>query len=155
MHAVAVSLIHLAAVKMASCAVLLHRFAAGKGTQEGVGAATGDARTQFKGKLDQAAGAVQDLYGQTADAAGDRQLVSANSRDTTLHNGARRAWCRLVAGQDASPVLKSSMSEPLGRLIFASFGRLSFVWHAGISNCLQRTFQALRTPLQPVPFLGR
>jgi uncharacterized protein YjbJ (UPF0337 family) len=39
--------------------------------EEGVGAVTGDSRTQFKGKIDQAAGAVQDLYGQTADAAGD------------------------------------------------------------------------------------
>jgi uncharacterized protein YjbJ (UPF0337 family) len=39
--------------------------------EEGVGRLTGDARTQMKGKLDQAAGAAQDLYGQTADAARD------------------------------------------------------------------------------------
>jgi uncharacterized protein YjbJ (UPF0337 family) len=37
--------------------------------EEGVGRLTGDARTQIQGKLDQAAGAAQDLYGQTAHAA--------------------------------------------------------------------------------------
>jgi uncharacterized protein YjbJ (UPF0337 family) len=36
-----------------------------------VGRLTGGARTQIKGKLDQAAGAAQDIYGQTADAARD------------------------------------------------------------------------------------
>jgi uncharacterized protein YjbJ (UPF0337 family) len=39
--------------------------------EEGVGRLTGDARRQIQGKLDQAAGAAQDLYGQTADAARD------------------------------------------------------------------------------------
>jgi uncharacterized protein YjbJ (UPF0337 family) len=39
--------------------------------EEGMGHLTGDARTQIRGKLDQAAGAAQDLYGQTADAARD------------------------------------------------------------------------------------
>ena len=38
--------------------------------EEGVARLTGD-RTQIQGKLDQAAGAAQDLYGQTADAARD------------------------------------------------------------------------------------
>jgi uncharacterized protein YjbJ (UPF0337 family) len=37
--------------------------------EEGVGRLTGDVKTQLQGKLDQAAGAAQDLYGQTADAA--------------------------------------------------------------------------------------
>jgi uncharacterized protein YjbJ (UPF0337 family) len=37
--------------------------------EEGAGRLTGDARTQLQGKLDQAAGAAQDLYGKTADAA--------------------------------------------------------------------------------------
>jgi uncharacterized protein YjbJ (UPF0337 family) len=37
--------------------------------EEGVGRATGDVRTQVEGRLDQAAGAAQDLYGQTSDAA--------------------------------------------------------------------------------------
>lgn len=37
--------------------------------EEGVGRLTGDVKTQLRGKLDQAAGAAQDLYGQTADAA--------------------------------------------------------------------------------------
>jgi uncharacterized protein YjbJ (UPF0337 family) len=39
--------------------------------EEGVGRATGDVKTQIRGKLDQAAGTAQDLYGQTADAARD------------------------------------------------------------------------------------
>ena len=39
--------------------------------EEGVDRLTGDAKTQLQGKLDQAAGAAQDLYGQTADAARD------------------------------------------------------------------------------------
>ena len=37
--------------------------------EEGVGRATGDVRTQVEGRINQAAGAAQDLYGQTADAA--------------------------------------------------------------------------------------
>jgi uncharacterized protein YjbJ (UPF0337 family) len=44
---------------------------AGGKIEEGVGRLTGDARTQIQGKLDQAAGAAQDLYGQTADTARD------------------------------------------------------------------------------------
>ncbi len=39
--------------------------------EEGVGRLTGDARTQVRRKLDQAAGAAQDPYGQTADGARD------------------------------------------------------------------------------------
>jgi uncharacterized protein YjbJ (UPF0337 family) len=39
--------------------------------QEGLGAVAGDAKTQIQGKHDRAAGAAQDLYGQTADAARD------------------------------------------------------------------------------------
>ena len=37
--------------------------------EEGVGRLTGDVKTQLQGKLDQAAGAAQDVYGQTADVA--------------------------------------------------------------------------------------
>jgi uncharacterized protein YjbJ (UPF0337 family) len=37
--------------------------------EEGLGSLAGDAKTQVRGKLDQASGAAQDLYGQTADAA--------------------------------------------------------------------------------------
>jgi uncharacterized protein YjbJ (UPF0337 family) len=39
--------------------------------EEGIGQATGNVKTQIRGKLDQAAGTAQDLYGQTADAARD------------------------------------------------------------------------------------
>jgi uncharacterized protein YjbJ (UPF0337 family) len=50
--------------------------------EEGVGRVTGDARTQVEGKLNQAAGAAQDLYGQTADAARE----SAATFDKWLRN---------------------------------------------------------------------
>jgi uncharacterized protein YjbJ (UPF0337 family) len=39
--------------------------------EEGVGRATGDVKTQIQGKLNQAAGAAQELYGQTEDTARD------------------------------------------------------------------------------------
>jgi uncharacterized protein YjbJ (UPF0337 family) len=39
--------------------------------EEGVGRVAGDKKTQIQGKFDQAAGAAEDLYGQTADAARD------------------------------------------------------------------------------------
>jgi uncharacterized protein YjbJ (UPF0337 family) len=37
--------------------------------EEGAGKLVGDTKTQLQGKLDQASGAAQDLYGQAADAA--------------------------------------------------------------------------------------
>ena len=37
--------------------------------EEGAGKLVGDTKTQFQGKLDQASGTAQDLYGQAADAA--------------------------------------------------------------------------------------
>ena len=48
--------------------------------EEGAGAVVGNARTQLQGKLDQASGAAQDLYGQAADAARE----SAGSFDKWL-----------------------------------------------------------------------
>ena len=39
--------------------------------EEGIGQATGDVKTQIRGKLDRATGTAEDLYGQTADAARD------------------------------------------------------------------------------------
>jgi uncharacterized protein YjbJ (UPF0337 family) len=43
--------------------------------EEGLGRVTGDLKTQVQGKLDQAAGAAQDLYGQTADVARDTAVT--------------------------------------------------------------------------------
>ncbi|MGC2527857.1 MAG: CsbD family protein [Candidatus Acidiferrum sp.] len=43
--------------------------------QEGVGEVTGDAKTRVEGLANQAAGAAQDLYGQTADAARDTAVT--------------------------------------------------------------------------------
>ena len=42
---------------------------AGGKIEEGAGNLVGNAKTQIQGKLDQASGAAQDLYGQAADAA--------------------------------------------------------------------------------------
>jgi uncharacterized protein YjbJ (UPF0337 family) len=50
--------------------------------EEGVGRVTGDVKTQVQGKLDQAAGAAQDLYGQTAEATRD----SVTTLDKLLRN---------------------------------------------------------------------
>jgi uncharacterized protein YjbJ (UPF0337 family) len=50
--------------------------------EEGVGRVTGDVKTQVQGKLDQAAGAAQVLYGQTAEAARD----SVTTLDKLLRN---------------------------------------------------------------------
>ena len=50
--------------------------------EEGFGRATGDAKTQAEGALNQAAGTAQDLYGQTADVARD----AANTFDKWLRN---------------------------------------------------------------------
>jgi uncharacterized protein YjbJ (UPF0337 family) len=43
--------------------------------EEGVGRATRDIKEQVQGKLDQAAGTAQDLYGQTAEAARDAAVT--------------------------------------------------------------------------------
>jgi uncharacterized protein YjbJ (UPF0337 family) len=52
--------------------------------EERVGRATGDVTTQFQGKLDQAAGAAQDLYGQAADAARDTAATFDKWLRTTI-----------------------------------------------------------------------
>jgi uncharacterized protein YjbJ (UPF0337 family) len=43
--------------------------------EEGVGRVTGDIKEQVQGKLDQAAGVAQDLYGQTTDVARDTAVT--------------------------------------------------------------------------------
>jgi uncharacterized protein YjbJ (UPF0337 family) len=53
------------------------RNVAGK-IEEGVGRLTGDSRAQLHGKLDQAAGAAEELYGQTTDAARDTAATFDN-----------------------------------------------------------------------------
>src|SRR5262249_40059204 len=50
------------------------RNASGK-AEEAVGRVTGDLKKQVQGKLDQAAGAAQEFYGQTADAARDTAVT--------------------------------------------------------------------------------
>jgi len=50
--------------------------------QEGVGRATGDVKTKTEGVINQATGAAQDLYGQTADVARE----TATTLDNWLRN---------------------------------------------------------------------
>jgi uncharacterized protein YjbJ (UPF0337 family) len=52
--------------------------------EEGVGRTTGDVKTQLQGKLDQAAGTAQDLYGQAADAARDTAVSFDKWLRTTI-----------------------------------------------------------------------
>ncbi len=50
--------------------------------QEGFGRVTGDAKTQAEGVINQAAGAVQDLYGQAKESAADAaQAVRRSAKD--------------------------------------------------------------------------
>jgi uncharacterized protein YjbJ (UPF0337 family) len=78
--------------------------------EEGVGRLTGDARTQIQGKLDQAAGAAQDLYGQTADAARDTAATFDKWLRRTIETQPYTvaivgAWDRLAARQNAPTAL--------------------------------------------------
>jgi uncharacterized protein YjbJ (UPF0337 family) len=53
-------------------------------TEEAVGRMTGDLKTQVEGKFNQAAGAAQDLYGQTADAARETAATFDNWLRNTI-----------------------------------------------------------------------
>jgi uncharacterized protein YjbJ (UPF0337 family) len=59
------------------------RNAQGK-ADEAVGRVTGDLKKQVEGKLDQAAGAAQEFYGQTADAARDTAVTLDKWLRTTI-----------------------------------------------------------------------
>jgi uncharacterized protein YjbJ (UPF0337 family) len=52
--------------------------------EEGIGRTTGDVKTQLQGKLDQAAGTAQDLYGQVADAGRDTAVSFDKWLRTTI-----------------------------------------------------------------------
>jgi uncharacterized protein YjbJ (UPF0337 family) len=52
--------------------------------EEGAGRLTGDVGTQIQGKLDQAAGAAQDLYGQSRDAARDTAVTFEKTLRRTI-----------------------------------------------------------------------
>ncbi len=59
------------------------RNAQGK-AEEAVGRVTGDLKKQVEGKLDQAAGAAQEFYGQTVDAARDTAVTLDKWLRTTI-----------------------------------------------------------------------
>ena len=60
--------------------------------EEGVGRATGDIKEQVQGKLDQAAGAAQDLYGQTAEVARDTAVTFEKWLRAALRPSPMRRW---------------------------------------------------------------
>jgi uncharacterized protein YjbJ (UPF0337 family) len=79
--------------------------------EEGLGHVTGDLRAQAQGKLDQAAGAAQDLYGQTADAARDKAVSFDKWLRSTIETqpySARRSRHRLAAWQVAPAALRTN-----------------------------------------------
>jgi uncharacterized protein YjbJ (UPF0337 family) len=50
--------------------------------QEGFGKVTGDTKTELQGKMNQASGSAQDLYGQAKDAASDAaEIVKQGARE--------------------------------------------------------------------------
>ena len=60
--------------------------------EEGIGSVTDDIKKQVQGKLDQAAGAAQDLYGQTADVARDTAVTFENWLGAALKPSPTRRW---------------------------------------------------------------
>jgi uncharacterized protein YjbJ (UPF0337 family) len=70
--------------------------------EEGVGSITGDAKTRTEGALNEATGAAQELYGQTADMA--RQTV------TTLDSWLRNAI-------ETQPYTTAAAAFGIGRLL--------------------------------------
>jgi uncharacterized protein YjbJ (UPF0337 family) len=57
--------------------------------EEGLGRATGDAKTRAQGQMRQAEGSIQDLYGQAVDSAGDTieavKQIPASVDDSIRH----------------------------------------------------------------------
>ena len=81
--------------------------------QEGVGRVAGDVKTELEGKLNQAAGAAQDLYGQAREAAQEGMEVA---QDTA--RDAAKAVREQTAGWEQT--LRSSMNErPLATVAVA------------------------------------
>ena len=81
------------------------RNARGK-AEEAVGRVTEDLKRQVQGKLDQAAGAAQEFYGQTADTARDTAVTLDKWLRSTIETQPGRVWRRLAARQNASAALK-------------------------------------------------
>jgi uncharacterized protein YjbJ (UPF0337 family) len=114
------------------------RNVAGK-VEEGLGRAAGDASNEFKGKLDEAAGAAQDLYGQTADAA--RQ--TAVTFDKWLRNPSKRS---LTPASLSLLALAGSWEGCIDRSNPTSFA-------ANSSAPSERGPPQLLLPIAPCPFL--
>ena len=64
--------------------------------EQGFGRATGDVKSEVEGKIKQATGAAQDVYGQAKDAAGD---AYRNAKDRSARCGKVRAGKRCAVGR--------------------------------------------------------
>jgi uncharacterized protein YjbJ (UPF0337 family) len=76
--------------------------------QEGVGSVTGDTKTRVEGAMNEAAGAAQQLYGQTSDV-----LVRRQRRST--HGCATRSKPSLIRLPSLHWVLAGCWAECIGR----------------------------------------
>jgi uncharacterized protein YjbJ (UPF0337 family) len=59
--------------------------------EEGLGRATGDAKSQVQGKIKQAAGSAQDVYGQVKDSAGET-VTAVRKFSDSLDDSIRDYW---------------------------------------------------------------
>jgi uncharacterized protein YjbJ (UPF0337 family) len=78
-----------------------------------VGGVTGDAKTQAEGRAREAAGTVQNLYGQAKDAASDVADAAVNYAKDAYENRGET----IRGGQQA--VAKTVQDNPLGALLIA------------------------------------
>ena len=77
--------------------------------EEGVGRATGDIKEQVQGKLDETAGAAEDLYGQTAEVARDTAVTFEKWLRGPLRTSRGGSGCarhRLADRKDASAAIR-------------------------------------------------
>ena len=90
------------------------RNAQGK-AKETVGRVTGDLKKQVEGKLDQAAGAAQEFYGRTADAARDTAVTLDKWLRTTIEAQpyTRRWWHLASAGCSAECIGRFKPADTL------------------------------------------
>ena len=94
--------------------------------EEGFGRATGDVKSQVEGKIKQATGAAQDLYGQARDAAGDAAKAVQQHAAVPLEQSAL-----LVVQQHAAPLEEALRNTIENRPYTAVAVALAIGWFIG------------------------
>ena len=92
------------------------RNVAGK-VQEGVGRLAGDVKTEMEGRLNQAAGSAQELYGQARDAAREGVEAVQESADEvakTLRKQSAGLEQKLRSSMNARPLMTVAMALGVG-----------------------------------------